>query len=120
VRKRGRDHRVLEGDHPEAYVFLAKAAALDGDPARAVAELEVAIGLAYDKEAKYDYQEIGGMIAADSHDVHLHKRIGNAVEAAELRFQQDKDNGFADDSDLGGGDLSGIREEEDTLPPAED
>lgn len=83
--------RVLEGDHPEAYVFLAKAAHLDGDPARAVGELEVAIGLAYDKEAKYDYQEIGGMIAAASHDVHLHKRIGNAVEAAENRFQEMRD-----------------------------
>merc|ERR1719353_1212885 len=85
---------ALAGDHPEPYVFLAKSRALDGDPARACAELEVAIGLAYDREEKYDYQEVGGIIAAQSHDIHLQQRIGNAVEAAEIRLRREVEGGF--------------------------
>ena len=46
--------RVLEGDHPEAYVFLAKAAHLDGDPARAVGELEVPGGDWVGENLHYD------------------------------------------------------------------
>jgi hypothetical protein len=43
------------------------------------------------------------MIAADSHDVHLHKRIGNAVEAAENRFKEMQDRGDSEPETPAGG-----------------
>merc|ERR1719281_218978 len=88
---------ALAGDHPEPYLYLAKARAMDGDPARAIGELEVAIGLGYDREEKYDYQEVGGQIAAEAHDVHLQQRIGNAIEAAENRLHAEAEAGFDND-----------------------
>jgi len=78
------------GDSHIAYYLLGRAHALQGDKDRACSELEVAIGLAFDSEDKYDYAEIASDFAASAHDVHLQQRIFNAVSFAEQRAQREQ------------------------------